>query len=241
MENMLQSMMKRFPLFIAMGALIVVISVIIGAVNSTNAANYFTVDKVIRDTSLELAQVRAGIESTIIWLPYFKFLGLAMILSGIAMALGVIGMRLQKLGQKVMASTPQSARQQIPPRPKSVMLMRMFMMLGMLIIIIGFIVSLFTASTAATVYSNPITAIDSAVTGSALLNDLASVHAAESWLEAFKFFGIAFFFLSIVYGLHTIIVALQYQRSAIPQIVAQYPREEGAGVQAPVTQPAATD
>jgi hypothetical protein len=39
MENMLQSMMKRFPLFIAMGALIVVISVIIGAVNSTNAAN----------------------------------------------------------------------------------------------------------------------------------------------------------------------------------------------------------
>jgi hypothetical protein len=226
MEKMLQSMMKRFPLFIVMGIMIVIIAVIIGAVNAGNAASYYAVDKVTRDASIELAQVRAGIESTIIWLPYFKFLGLAMILAGIVMALGVIGMRLQNLGQRVMASVPESARQPLPPRPRSVMLFRMFMMLGMLDIIVGFIVSLGVASTARAVFSNPVTAIDAAASGSALLAGLAQVHAAEAWLEAFKFVGVALFFLSIVYGLHTIIQALRYQWSTIPKVVADYPVEE---------------
>lgn len=241
MEKMLQSMMKRFPLFIAMGVMIVIIAVIIGAVNASNAASYYAVDKITRDASVELAQVRAVIESTIIWLPYFKFLGVAMILAGIVMALGVIGMRLQKLGKLVMANVPERARQPLPPRPKSVMLFRMFMMLGMLVIIIGFIFSLSVASTARAVFSNPVTAIDGAVTGSTLLAGLAQVHAAETWLEALKFIGIAFFFLSIVYGLHTIVLALRYQWSAIPKVVANYPVEEikDAPVAAPV--PASAD
>ena len=223
MEKMLQAMMKRFPLFIAMGAMIVVIAVIIGALNAGNAASYYAVDKVTRDASVELAQVRAGIESTIIWLPYFKFLGVAMILAGIVMALGVIAMRLQNLGMRVMASVPESARQPLPPRPRSVMWFRMFMMLGMLVIIVGFVVSLVAARTASAVYSNPIAAIDAAENGSGLLTSLSSVHAAEAWLEAFKFVGVSLFFLSIVYGLHTIILALRYQWSAIPKVVENYP------------------
>lgn len=223
MEKMLQNMMKRFPMFITMGFMIVMIAVVIGAVNANNAAGYYAVDKATRDASVEWAQVRAGIESTIVWLPYFKFLGVAMILAGITMALGVIAMRLEKLGKEVMASVPESARVPIPPRPATVMLMRMFMMLGMLIIIVGFIVSLGVAGTASQVFVNPITTIDAAAIGSPLLQNLASVHANESWLEAFKFVGVAFFFLGIVNGLATIIFALKYQQTAIPQVIEKLP------------------
>lgn len=229
MEKMLQNMMKRFPMFITMGFMIVMIAVVIGAVNANNAAGYYAVDKATRDTSAQWAQVRAGIESTIVWLPYLKFLGVAMILAGIVMALGVIAMRLEKLGKEVMANVPESARVPIPPKPTTVMLMRMFMMLGMLIIIVGFIVSLGVAGTASQVFVNPITTIDAAAIGSPLLQNLASVHANEAWLEAFKFVGVAFFFLSIVNGLATIIFALKYQQTAIPQVIEKLPARVSVG------------
>jgi hypothetical protein len=219
MEKMLQSMMKRFPIFIAMGVMIVAIALIIGAVNAASAASYYAVDKATRDASADLARVRAGIESTVIWLPYFKFLGLAMILAGITMAVGVISLRLQDLGKRVMASVPDDARLPVPPKPATVYLMRMFMMLGMLIVIIGLIVSLGVAGTASQVFRNPVTTIDAAATGSPLLQGLAQVHAAEAWLEAFKFVGVAFLFLGIVNGLGAIIFALRYQQTAIPQVV----------------------
>lgn len=223
MEKMLQAMMKRFPFFIVMGVMVVVIAVIIGAVNAANAAGYYAVDKVTRDASLELAQIRAGIESALVWLPYFKFLGIGMILGGITMALGVIAMRLQNLGKKVMASVSDHLRSPIPPRPKTVILMRMFMMLGLLILIVGFIVSLNVAGIASAVFSNPITAIDAAESGSPLLVGLANLHAAEAWLEAFKFVGIASLFLGIVNGLASIIFALNYQRSAILKVAQGKP------------------
>lgn len=239
MEKMIQSMMKRFPLFIAMGFMIVMVAVIIGAVNAGNAASYYAVDKATRDASADLAQTRAVIESIIVWLPYFKFLGVAMILAGITMALGVISLRLQALGEKVMSSVPEQARVAIPPKPKSATLMRMFMMLGMLIIIAGFIVSLSVASTASWVYSHAVVEIDAAAAGSELLAGLARVHAAEAWLEAFKFVGVASFFLGIVYGLHTIAFALKYQGTAIPQVVEKLPAKGRAAERS--TAPAGAD
>lgn len=223
MENMLQNMMKRYRLFIAMGFMLVVIAVIIGAVNANNAAAYYAVDKATRDASTELAQVRAGIESTIVWVPYFKFLGLAMIAGGITMALGVISQRLQKLGKEVMGNVPSSARVAVPGRPRTAIWMRMWMLLGMLIILTGFIVSLGVAGTASQVFSNPVTAIDAAEQGSALLTGLQSIHAAEAWLEAFKFVGVAFLFMGIINGLATILFALNYQKSAIPEVVDKLP------------------
>ncbi len=223
MENMLQKMMKAYPVFIVMGVMIVVISLIIGAVNSGNANAYFAVDKVVRESSVALAGTRAGFESTVIWLPYFKFLGLAMILGGITMALGVIATKLQNLGKEVMSSVPESARVAIPARPRSVMWMRLFMVLGMMVIIVGFIIALITAATASAVYSNTVVAIDAAATGSALLQDLASIHAAESWLEALKFVGVAALFLGIINGLSTIIWALKFQQKAIPEVVEHFP------------------
>ncbi len=228
----MQRMMKAYPLFIAMGVMIVIAAVVIGAINSGNANAYYAVDKVTRETDLVWANVRAGVESTVIWLPYFKFLGLAMILGGITMALGVIATKLLQLGKEVNASVPESARVQVPAKPRSAMLMQMFMMLGMMIIIIGFIIALFTAGTAASIYSNPVVDIDAAATGSALLQDVASVHRAESWLEAFKFLGVAALFLGIISGLSTIIFALQYQKKAIPEVTHNL---AAAAVPAPAT------
>lgn len=223
MENMIQSMMKRYGLFIAMGFMIVMIAVIIGAVNAGNAASYYAVDKVTRETTEPWLQVKAGIESTVAWLPYFKFLGVAMILAGITMALGVIALRLQNLGDRVMASVPADARVVVPPRPRTAILMRLWMMMGMMIIIIGFIVALGVAGTASQVFSNPAPVIDTAQAGSVLQQQLASVHAAEPWLEAFKFVGVAFMFMGIINGLATIIFALRYQQEAIPQVAAKLP------------------
>ncbi|HFE67493.1 MAG TPA: hypothetical protein ENJ93_09555 [Chloroflexi bacterium] len=223
MEQKMQSMMKLYPVFIVMGIMMVGIAVVIGVANAANAAQYYAVDKATRDASQSLAQVRAGIESTIIWLPYFKFLGLSMILAGITMALGVIGLRLQTLGEDVMASVPQSARITIPPKPKTAMLMRLFMMAGMMIILIGLVVAIFTANLAANVFSNPIVALDSAATGSALLQGIAQIHSNEAWLEAFKFVGVAFFFMGIVNGLASIIFALKFQQTAIPEVVENLP------------------
>ena len=223
MEQMLQSMMKRYAWFIGMGLMIVVAAFVIGAVNGANAAGYYAVDKATRDASVDLAQIRAGIERTVIWLPYFKFLGVAMILSGIVMALGVISTRLQNLGKEVMASVPATIRVEMPSRPKSVMMMRLFMMLGMLTIVVGFVISLNIANTAAAVFSNSVTVIDAAGSGSVLLTGLARIHATEAWLEAFKFVGVAFLFMSILNGLATILFALGYQKTAIPKVVENMP------------------
>jgi hypothetical protein len=234
MENMLQKLMKRFPLFIAMGFMIVVISVIIAALNTANAADYYAIEKVTRETAQQWADLRAKVESTVIWLPYFKFLGVAMILAGITMALGVIATKLQLMGKQLLSTVPESVRVAGPAQPRSAMLMRMFMMLGMLVILVGFIVALVTAGTAADIYSNTVATIDSAATGSALLEDLASVHSAETWLEAFKFVGIAFLFLGIINGLSTIIYALQYQKKAIPTVVQNLPASS-AGTASPAS------
>ena len=218
----MQRMMKAYPLFIAMGAMIVVAAVVIGAINAGNANAYYAVDKVTRESELAWASVRAGVESTVIWLPYFRFLGLAMILGGITMALGIIANKLLQLGREVNANIPAKARVEVPAKPRSAM-MRLFMMLGMMIILIGFIIALVTAGTAASVYSNPVVQLDAAPTGSALLQDLASVHRAGSWLEAFKFVGVATLVLGIISGLSTIIFALQFQKMAIPEVVHKLP------------------
>jgi flagellar biosynthesis protein FlhB len=218
--------------------MIVVISLVIGAINAGNASTYYAVDKATRDASTELAQILAGVESTIVWLPYFKFLGLAMILSGIIMALGVIASRLDTLGKKVMIGVPTSARLPVPERPRSVAFMRLFMVLGMMVILVGFIVSLSIAGIASSVFSNPITTIDAAPQGSTLLNDLTRIHTAEAWLEAFKFVGVATLFLSIVNGLHTIVYALKFQRDTLPQVIDRIPESASEHADVPTTTPA---
>ncbi len=209
MQNMLSKIAPKFPILIWMGFMIVVLSFVIGFFNSQTAAVYFSESKAIRETTL-LAE-RAAFESTNLWLPYFKFLGLGMVLGGIVMALKVILDNLMQAGGKVLANLPADKRPAMPNAPWYGRLMPVVMMLGMLIFIIALIVSLQLASTARAVFANPIPAIDAAGAGTALLTQVQSIKATSAWLVPFKFFGIATEFLAIVMGLATIAYVLTAQ------------------------------
>ena len=213
MQKLISGMSKMYPVFIAMGVMVVLASVVVGYQNSQAAAEYFGQPKVIRETTL-MAQ-RAAIMSTGLWLPYLKFLGLGLILSGIVMALRVIIDDLQGAGNKVMSNLPESKRPAPPSAPWYGKLMPITMMMGLLIFIAALVVSLDLASTASALFSNPIPDIDAAAAGSVLLTQVETIHATTAWLVPLKFFGISTEFLAIVMGLGTIIYILSNQTTMI--------------------------
>jgi len=206
--------------------MIVVLSFVIGFFNSQTAAAYFSESKAIRETTL-LAE-RAAIESTNLWLPYFKFLGLGMVLGGIVMALKVILDNLMQAGGKVLANLPADKRPAMPNPPWYGRMMPVVMMLGMLVFIIALIVSLQLASTARAVFANPIPAIDAAGAGSVLLAQVQSIKATSAWLVPFKFFGIATEFLAIVMGLGTIVYVLTAQTEMLKKGIQMSRSSKGA-------------
>jgi len=209
-----------------MGFMIVVLSFVIGFFNSQTAAAYFSESKAIRETTLLVE--RAAIESTNLWLPYFKFLGLGMVLGGIVMALKVILDNLMQAGGKVLANLPADKRPAMPNPPWYGRMMPVVMMLGMLVFIIALIVSLQLASTARAVFANPIPAIDAAGAGSVLLAQVQSIKATSAWLVPFKFFGIATEFLAIVMGLGTIVYVLTAQTEMLKKGIQMSRSSKGA-------------
>ena len=213
MQQMLGKMSKMFPMLILMGFMIVVISLIIGFVNSQNAAAYLAETKLVRETTL-LAE-RAGIESTGLWLPYFKFLGLGLILGGIVMALRVIIDNLKAAGAQVLAGVPEEVRPMPPKPPWYGPMMPMVMMVGEVIFVVALVVALGLAADARELFSNPLPEIDTAGSGTLLLGQLETIKSTSAWLVPLKFFGIATQFLAIVMGLSTIIYILTNQTELI--------------------------
>lgn len=226
MQKMISKIAPKFPILIWMGFMIVVLSFVIGFFNSQTAAAYFSESKAIRETTL-LAE-RAAIESTNLWLPYFKFLGLGMVLGGIVMALKVILDNLMQAGGKVLANLPADKRPAMPNPPWYGRMMPVVMMVGMLVFIIALIVSLQLASTARAVFANPIPAIDAAGAGSVLLAQVQSIKATSAWLVPFKFFGIATEFLAIVMGLGTIVYVLTAQTEMLKKGIQMSRSSKGA-------------
>lgn len=213
MQKMTSKIAPTFPYVIWMGFIIVILSVVIGFVNSQTAAAYFAESKAIRETTLSAE--RAAIESTTLWLPYFKFLGLGMVLGGIVMALKVILDNLMQAGQKVLANLPEGMRPAMPKAPWYGRLMPLVMMIGMLIFFVALIISLQLAGTARALFLNPIPNIDAAGSGTVLLAQLQSIQATSAWLVPLKFVGIATEFLAIVMGLGTIVYVLNKQTALL--------------------------
>jgi len=209
MQAMIGKMARMYPLLIAMGFMMVMIAVIVGYFNSQTAAAYFAQPKVLRETTL-MAQ-RASIESTGLWLPYFKFLGIGLILGGIVMALRVIIDSLKAVGAEVLSNLPAEKRAPMPAPPWFALLMPMVMMVGEMIFIVALIVSLGLAGIANQVFAHPVPEIDAAGAGSALLSQVQSIQTVSAWLVPLKFLGIATQFLAIVMGLATIIFILGVQ------------------------------
>ena len=234
MQKMISKMAPKFPILIWMGFMMVALAFVIGFFNSQTAAAYFSESKAIRETTL-LAE-RAAIQSTNLWLPYFKFLGLGMVLGGIVMALRVILDNLMQAGGKVLANLPADKRPAMPQAPWYGRLMPVVMMLGMLVFIIALIVSLQLASTARAVFANPLPAVDAAGAGTVLLAQVQNIHATSAWLVPFKFFGIATEFLAIVMGLGTIAYVLKAQTEMLKKGVQMSRSSKGSEVK-PVEEP----
>lgn len=215
MQQFIGKMARMYPIMIAMGFMIVAIAVVVGYLNSQTAATYFSQPKVLRETTL-LAE-RASIESTDLWLPYFKFLGIGLILGGIVMALRIIIDNLREAGAEVIANLPADVRPALPTPPWYGLLMPVTMMMAELVFIIALIVGLGLAADARALFANSLPTIDSAGAGTALLATLESIKATSAWLVPFKFFGVATQFLAITMGLGTIIYILAAQTELIAE------------------------
>jgi hypothetical protein len=213
MQQFIGKMARMYPLLIAMGFMMVAIAFVVGYFNSQAAATYFSQPKALRETTLLVE--RAAIESTDLWLPYFKFLGIGLVLGGIVMALRIIIDRLKGAGEEVLENLPADIRPTLPSPPWYGPMMPMVMMLGMLVFIVALIVALGLAADARALFANPLPTIDAAGAGTALLATLEGIKATSAWLVPFKFFGIATEFLAIAMGLGTIIFILLQQTDMI--------------------------
>jgi len=213
MQAMIGKMARMYPLLVLMGFMIVAIAFVVGYFNSQTAAAYFAASKAVRETTL-MAQ-RASIESTGLWLPYFKFLGIGLLMGGIVMALRVIIDNLRAAGQEVLGNLPAEKRPALPTPPWYAPLMPMVMMLGEVIFVAALIVGLSLAGIARQVFAHPIPEIDAAGAGSALLAQAQTIQSVAAWLVPFKFLGVATEFLAIVMGLATIIFILGAQTEMI--------------------------
>lgn len=213
MQNLIGKMARMYPMLIALGFMLVAAAFVIGTLNSQTSADYYSTSKALRESGL-LGQ-RASIESTGLWLPYFKFLGLGLILGGIVMALRVIIDHLKEAGMEVLSNLPEAKRPKMPSPPWFGLLMPAVMMLGELIFIAALIFALQLAGSARELFAQPMPAIDAAGAGSKLLSQLQSIKANSAWLVPLKFFGVATEFLAITMGLATIIKILGDQTELI--------------------------
>lgn len=117
-----------YPVMILMGLMIVAIALIIGTFNSQTAEAYFGQSNAVRETTL-MAQ-RSALESTGQWLPYFKFLGISLLLGGIVIALRVSLDNLRAVGSSVLEGLPADQRPSPPSPPWYGPLMPMVMTSG---------------------------------------------------------------------------------------------------------------
>ena len=127
---------KMWIPFIAMGFMLVLAAFVVGIVNSGVASDYFTVSKAVREAAVggsDLATDKAFIESTKIWLPAVKFLGLGLILGGVTFLLATILGSLRVGGGRVQQALGVEVK--IPKTPMTAKLFPMFMMMGIMVLL----------------------------------------------------------------------------------------------------------
>ena len=203
------------PMFL-MGAMVLMASLGIGAVQSTFASDFFEFDKGTReaaDAPAFLIDKQQFIETTNVWLPRFELLGMGLMFGGITFLLATILGNLSLAGAMVQK---QSGRRMLAPKPPwSAQLFPMLMIMGLLILIGAFVVSIVVATIASDVFGNPIATVNAAESGSGLLGDLQEVKTFTAWLQAFAFTGLALVLSGIVLALYTIAQALRFQHGRI--------------------------
>ncbi len=213
---------KMWKPFIAMGFMIVVAAFVIGLINSGIAADYLSSSKAVREAAIrgsELANQKAFIEATKVWLPTFKFLGLGMLLSGVTFLLATILGALRTGGGKVQQALGTEVRILKPPMISK--LFPMVMMMGLMILIAALVMGIMVANMSYDYWNHSIAnELNPATEGSMLLAALAGISSVKLWLEPFKFVGMAFLLTGIGLALGTIIRVLRWQSSRLWDILS---------------------
>ena len=206
------------PMF-AMGAMVLIATLIIGGVESALMSDLFDVDKATREganASGSLLDKQQFIESTSLWLPRFQLLGMGLMFGGITFLLATILGNLRLAGALVQKK---SGRRMLAPKPPwSAQLFPILMMAGLMVLIAALVISIFVAFIAGDVYGNPISTISGAEAGSDLLDDFQTVKTSAAWLQSFAFVGLALVLSGIVLALYTIAQVLRFQHERIAQL-----------------------
>ena len=199
--------------FLAMGFMIVVAAFVVGLGNSGIAADYVTASKEAREVAvrgLDLATDRASIESTKVWLPAFKFLGLGTILGGVTFLLATILGALRVGGGWVQDALGTEVR--IINSPMTAKVFPMVMLMGMMVLIISLVISIALATLSYDYWNHSIATQLNPSSGG-LPTDLGTINAVKLWLEPFKFVGMAMLLSGIGLALATIVRVLSWQSS----------------------------
>ncbi len=200
-----------------MGLMIVFASLGLSVAKASFASDYFGVEKVIREgADASLIDKRQFIESVNVWLPGFQLLGIGFILSAITFSLAnILGVfRAGGVGlQKAFGAEPQT----LTP-PITAKLFPMFMMMGLMILIANLIIAGVIGAIAWDVYGNSVAEINAAQPGSSLLGDQGTVNSYKTWLEPFKFVGLATILVGISLAVHTILQVIRFQGQRIREL-----------------------
>ena len=213
---------KMWVPFLGMGFMIVLAAFIVGLVNSGIAADYFAASKLTREattTGSTLATQKALIESTKIWLPALKFLGVGMMLGGVTFLLATILGALRTGGGRVQEALGNEVR--IIKPPMTAKAFPMLMMMGMMLLMITVIVSIPKATLSYSYWNHSIAAqLNPALEGSGLLANLGTINAIKLWLEPLKFLGMASLFAGIGLALATIVRVLRWQSNRLWELLS---------------------
>ena len=97
----------------------------------------------------------------------------------------------------------------------------MLMMVGWIVLFAGFIWALFLNGTVVSYWSHSIAnQLNTAETGSTLLQQLGVIKGTLPWLGALRFLGMAFLFTAITVALTVIIRTLQHQEQTLKRFIA---------------------
>ena len=199
--------------WLIMGFIMVLASLIIGAIT----ADYFDASKAVREAAgsgSSLADKRVFIETTKIWLPAFKFLGMGMLLGGITFALATILGNLRKGGSQVQHALDKGIV--VLETPLTGKVFPMLMMMGVMILVVALGIGIWLATVAAGYWDHSIaTELNSTSVGSALLDDLSTINSVQARLAPLKFVGIAFLLSGITLALATIVQVLRFQTNRV--------------------------
>ena len=216
----MQTMARRMwlPMF-AMGAMVVMAALGIGAAQSIMSSDFHEVDRATREAATasgNLLDKQQFVLTTSIWLPRFQLLGMGLLFGGITFLLATIlgnlrlygGLVQERSGRKVLALKP----------PWSAQLFPMLMMTGLMVLIGAFVTSIVVATIGSDVFDKPLSVIGAAEPGSALLGDFQTVQTYGAWLQAFAFAGLGLVLSGIVLALYTIAQVLRFQHNRVAEM-----------------------